>query len=188
MRTLASSKKPPLCSQFSLSPRRLPDRAHRGGSARAAAGGGPWPELRRATSARGHGLLCAVPDRPDPDRIRFGLLPLASGPCPLVWDRLPIALVCAGLLAAVWAQMALPPGRAGIVTGLLALYAVLSVLWWYWTELNRRGDLRPYLLLQILPILPRDPLSSVALNHLHGLRSGKREPIFFPPRAPAQVP
>ena len=106
----------------------------------------------------------------------------------LVWDRLPIALVCAGLLAAVWAQMALPPGRAGIVTGLLALYAVLSVLWWYWTELNRRGDLRPYLLLQILPILPRDPLSSVALNHLHGLRSGKREPIFFPPRAPAQVP
>lgn len=71
----------------------------------------------------------------------------------LVWDRLPIALVCAGLLAAVWAQTALPPGRAGIVTGLLALYAVLSVLWWYWTELNGQGDLRPYLLLQILPIL-----------------------------------
>jgi hypothetical protein len=27
------------------------------------------------------------------------------------------------------------------------------VIWWYLTELNGDGDLRPYLLLQILPIL-----------------------------------
>lgn len=71
----------------------------------------------------------------------------------LVWDRLPIALACAGLLAGVWGQTMLPKGLAAPVAGLLGLYAVASVLWWYFTELNGQGDLRPYLLLQILPIL-----------------------------------
>jgi hypothetical protein len=71
----------------------------------------------------------------------------------LVWDRLPIALACAGLLAGVWGQTALPQGRARMATGLLALYAVASVLWWYLTEANGQGDLRLYLLLQILPIM-----------------------------------
>ena len=71
----------------------------------------------------------------------------------LFWDRLPIALACAGLLAGVWAQTALPQGRATLVTSLLGIYATSSVLWWYFTELNGQGDLRPYLLLQILPIL-----------------------------------
>ena len=71
----------------------------------------------------------------------------------LVWDRLPIALACAGLLTAVWSETALAKGRVVIVTVLLALYSVASVLWWYITELEGRGDLRPYLLLQILPII-----------------------------------
>jgi hypothetical protein len=71
----------------------------------------------------------------------------------LLWDRLPIALACAGLLAAVWSETALIEGRALTVTVLLSLYSVGSVLWWYITELNGQGDLRPYLLLQILPIL-----------------------------------
>ena len=78
---------------------------------------------------------------------------LAPDNARLVWDRLPIALACAGLLAGVWGQTALPAGRAAPVAGLLGLYAVASVLWWYSTELQGAGDLRPYLLLQILPIL-----------------------------------
>lgn len=78
---------------------------------------------------------------------------LAPDNARLVWDRLPIALACAGLLAGVWGQTALPAGRTATVAGLLGLYAVASVLWWYSTELQGAGDLRPYLLLQILPIL-----------------------------------
>lgn len=78
---------------------------------------------------------------------------LAPDNARLVWDRLPIALACAGLLAGVWGQTALPQGRAAPAAGLLGLYAVASVLWWYSTELQGAGDLRPYLLLQILPIL-----------------------------------
>lgn len=71
----------------------------------------------------------------------------------LLWDRLPIALACAGLMAGVWAETALPRRRAVLASGLLAVYSIASVLWWYLTELNGQGDLRPYLLLQILPIL-----------------------------------
>ncbi|MBK8522964.1 MAG: hypothetical protein IPL58_01815 [Betaproteobacteria bacterium] len=36
---------------------------------------------------------------------------------------------------------------------ILALLAVVSVVWWYATSLHGAGDLRPYLLLQLLPIL-----------------------------------
>jgi hypothetical protein len=70
----------------------------------------------------------------------------------LVWDRLPIALASVGLLAAVRAE------TRGTVHGardaaLLAVLAVLSVAWWHVTEQWGRGDLRPYLLLQLLPLV-----------------------------------
>jgi hypothetical protein len=65
----------------------------------------------------------------------------------LIWDRLPIALACAGLLAAVRADQ-YPDAGSGTASLGLAVYAVLGVAWWYW-----QGDLRPYLLLQLLPLL-----------------------------------
>ncbi|RJG05590.1 alkaline phytoceramidase [Noviherbaspirillum cavernae] len=70
----------------------------------------------------------------------------------LIWDRLPIALACAGLLAAVRAET--KPGAddaSGII--LLSLAAVLSVAWWHFSGSDGSGDLRPYLLLQGLPLL-----------------------------------
>lgn len=77
---------------------------------------------------------------------------LAPDNARLVWDRLPIALACAGLLAGVRAETH-APGSAGRTTVLLALCAVASVAWWYCSELQGSGDLRPYLLLQGLPLL-----------------------------------
>ena len=71
----------------------------------------------------------------------------------LLWDRLPIALACAGLLAGAWAETALPKRYALAATCLLVIYAITSVFWWYVSELNGKSDLRPYLLLQILPIV-----------------------------------
>ncbi|NTV96693.1 MAG: hypothetical protein HGA75_14990 [Thiobacillus sp.] len=48
-------------------------------------------------------------------------------------------------------------GRRGEVRALFrhwfGLFAVASVLWWYYTESKGWGDLRPYLLLQGLPLL-----------------------------------
>lgn len=78
---------------------------------------------------------------------------LAPDNARLLWDRLPIALACAGLLTGVWAETSLPKGRALAVTCLVAAYGVGSVVWWYFTETRGTGDLRPYLLLQILSIL-----------------------------------
>jgi hypothetical protein len=58
----------------------------------------------------------------------------------LVWDRLPIALACAALLAAAL--------RSRLALLLLCPYAIASVLWWRAT-----GDLRLYLLLQGAPLI-----------------------------------
>jgi hypothetical protein len=75
---------------------------------------------------------------------------LAPDNARLVWDRLPIALACAGLLAAVWRETAHAP--RGLTT-ILAVFAALSVAWWRYTDLQGSGDLRPYILLQGLPLV-----------------------------------
>lgn len=76
---------------------------------------------------------------------------LAPDNARLVWDRLPIALACGGLLAGVWGDTHDQPCQHMAIA--LALAAVGSVAWWHVTELAGHGDLRPYLLLQTLPIL-----------------------------------
>ena len=77
---------------------------------------------------------------------------LAPDDARLVWDRLPIALACAGLLAGVRAETQGPSGDRRFVV-MLACCAVASVAWWYGTALQGAGDLRPYLLVQGLPLL-----------------------------------
>ena len=69
----------------------------------------------------------------------------------LFWDRLPIALACAGLLAGVWGDT--QRKQSAPLAAALAVFGIASVIWWYVTELGGTGDLRPYLLLQGLPII-----------------------------------
>ena len=69
----------------------------------------------------------------------------------LVWDRLPIALVCAGLIAGVRGDIR--GSRNALEAIVLALAAVASVAWWAITERTGAGDLRPYLLLQGLALI-----------------------------------
>jgi hypothetical protein len=77
---------------------------------------------------------------------------LAPDNARLVWDRLPIALACAGLLAGVRAETR--PASNGLLFMLIVVTgAVASVAWWRFTEQQGAGDLRPYLLLQGLPIV-----------------------------------
>lgn len=81
-----------------------------------------------------------------------GFYHLAPDNFRLVWDRLPIALACAGLLAAVRAEThAAATGNRDAL--LLAMVAIASVGWWYATEQHGSGDLRLYLLLQSLPLV-----------------------------------
>jgi hypothetical protein len=81
-----------------------------------------------------------------------GFYHLAPDDFRLVWDRLPISLTCAGLLAAVRAE-ARRDGHVVRDTVLLALFGVGGVAWWYGTLLAGQGDLRPYLLLQGLVVV-----------------------------------
>ncbi len=76
---------------------------------------------------------------------------LAPDNARLVWDRLPIVLACAGLLAAVRAET-LKNTNITRDTMLLGMLAVTSVVWWFVTDQRGQGDLRPYLILQLLPL------------------------------------
>lgn len=73
---------------------------------------------------------------------------LAPDNARLFWDRLPIALACASLLALVRAQCFGTRNSSSLELLAFSGFAVFSVLWWQSTE-----DLRPYLLLQILAVL-----------------------------------
>jgi hypothetical protein len=81
-----------------------------------------------------------------------GFYHLAPDNTRLVWDRLPIALACAGLLAGVRAETG-PRINGRLWTLALAMAGVFSVWWWYYTERAGQEDLRMYLLLQLLPLL-----------------------------------
>ena len=70
----------------------------------------------------------------------------------LIWDRLPIALACAGLLAAVGSETH-RSDEGWAATAALAIVAIASVAWWYITGVLGQDDLRPYLLLQCLPLV-----------------------------------
>lgn len=76
----------------------------------------------------------------------------APGDATLLWDRLPMAIVFMAVFALILAD------RLGIELGLLALgplvfLGLVSVLYWDHTETLGQGDLRPYILVQFLPIL-----------------------------------
>jgi hypothetical protein len=70
----------------------------------------------------------------------------------LIWDRIPIALACAGLLAAVHTETHASPRPRWILAALIVA-AVASVAWWSLTEAFGAGDLRPYLFVQGAPLL-----------------------------------
>ena len=76
---------------------------------------------------------------------------LAPDDARLIWDRIPIALACAGLLAAVRGETLRRDSAQA--AGWLSLAGVGSVAWWSVTEQLGQGDLRPYLLLQVAPLV-----------------------------------
>lgn len=70
----------------------------------------------------------------------------------LVWDRLPMTIAFMAFFAAlVGESISLKAGR--ILIWPLILLGLASVAYWYFTERTGEGDLRPYVLVQFLPIL-----------------------------------
>lgn len=70
----------------------------------------------------------------------------------LVWDRLPMTVAFMALFAAVLMdRVSACLGRA-LLWPLVAA-GIASIAWWIRTELDGQGDLRPYALVQFLPML-----------------------------------
>lgn len=70
----------------------------------------------------------------------------------LVWDRLPMTLGFASLTACLIAErISLRAGRALFIP--LLVLGAASVLYWWATEQAGSGDLRPYILVQYLPMV-----------------------------------
>jgi hypothetical protein len=112
-----------------------------------------------------------------------GFYHLAPDNARLIWDRLPIALACAGLLVGVRGdtQAKLNTEFEAIVLG---LFAVASVAWWVYTDRGGADDLRPYLLLQILPLV-LIPLWQAIYRAPIGSRSPRRWDSTSWPRSPS---
>jgi hypothetical protein len=70
----------------------------------------------------------------------------------LVWDRLPMTIMFMGFFAAVIGEL-LGERTARVLLIPLLLAGMASVAWWAWTESMGVGDLRPYALVQFLPML-----------------------------------
>jgi hypothetical protein len=70
----------------------------------------------------------------------------------LVWDRLPLTVTFMALFTAVLAER-VGWRLAGWLLGPLVVIGMSSVLYWDWTESLGAGDLRPYLLVQFLPLI-----------------------------------
>jgi len=70
----------------------------------------------------------------------------------LVWDRLPMTVAFMSLLSAVIAdRISWVAGRALLWPLIVA--GIASIAWWLRTEMAGAGDLRPYALVQFLPML-----------------------------------
>lgn len=70
----------------------------------------------------------------------------------LVWDRLPMTLTFMGIFSMVVAE------RINVKAGMVVLIPLLvlgiaSVVYWQMTEQSGQGDLRPYALIQFLPVV-----------------------------------
>lgn len=70
----------------------------------------------------------------------------------LVWDRLPMSVAFMALFSMVIAdRLSWRLGR--VLLAPLVLLGIGSVLYWAWTEQQGAGDLRPYALVQFLPMI-----------------------------------
>ena len=70
----------------------------------------------------------------------------------LFWDRVPMTIAFAGLFAIVIGET-LSPATGARWLPVFLLVGIGSVVYWAWTEAAGKGDLRPYAIVQFLPML-----------------------------------
>jgi hypothetical protein len=70
----------------------------------------------------------------------------------LVWDRLPMSLAFMAVFTLILGDR-VSPALSRILLGPLLIFGAATVFYWSWTENRGVGDLRPYALVQFLPLL-----------------------------------
>lgn len=70
----------------------------------------------------------------------------------LIWDRLPMSMAFMSFFIIILAEY-IDARQALRLAAPLLLLAVISVVYWYWSELAGQGDLRMYALIQFLPMI-----------------------------------
>lgn len=102
----------------------------------------PWERWPYAALFAGVGLAT----------LGSGYYHLAPGNGRLVWDRLPMSVAFMGLLTALLAERVSLSVSRWLFCPLIAVGAA-SVVYWHWSELQKAGDLRLYLLVQFGSLL-----------------------------------
>ena len=85
----------------------------------------------------------------------------------LVWDRLPMTVAFMALFAMV-VRDRISERFGSVILWPLVLAGVASVGYWYWSELQGRGDLRAYGVIQFLPLLLIPLLLLICRSKGHG--------------------
>lgn len=70
----------------------------------------------------------------------------------LFWDRLPMTVAFMGLFSLVLGERVISDYKNTALVFLVAC-GIAAVLYWSWTEADGRGDLRPYAVVQFLPLI-----------------------------------
>lgn len=70
----------------------------------------------------------------------------------LLWDRLPMTVAFMALFSLLLDERVIPHEQSLTLLPLLII-GIGSALYWYWTETIGVGDLRPYALVQFLPLV-----------------------------------
>ena len=73
-------------------------------------------------------------------------------PQSLVWDRLPMTMAFMAIFFFFFGDRASEKLGARVLWPLV-LAGVASVTYWFWSEVQGRGDLRPYVIVQFLPMI-----------------------------------
>jgi predicted membrane channel-forming protein YqfA (hemolysin III family) len=70
----------------------------------------------------------------------------------LLWDRLPMTMAFMALFSLLLDERVIPREQSLTLVPLLIM-GIGSAVYWYWTETRGVGDLRPYALVQFLPLV-----------------------------------